>query len=102
MSRHARIAALEAALPEDLSTLCCLERITDGTLSEFRAAMQAHLNLNPGDPEPPLALPVLPFGGVCLKTGQPLCERGLELAQIFWERRRRLAITTAGLDESDL
>lgn len=102
MSRRARVAALEAVLPDDLSTLCCLEHLTDGTLTDFRAAMSEHLRLDPGDSDPPLELPVLPFGGVCLKTGGPLCEHGAALAQLFWERRRRLAVSFRGIDESDL
>lgn len=104
MSRRDRVARLEAGLPDDPELACCLERYDhwDERIQPFSDALQARLDLTPGDADPPLELPVLPFEGRCLKAQGALCERARELASIWWGRRRRLALTMRGLDETML
>lgn len=101
MSLRDRLNRLEAGLPDDPDKLCCLEGLK-GWLS-YRADweernLQSYLDVE----EPPLELPVLPFGGICKKTRGPLCDLACERAALIWARHRRLAITTAGLNESEL
>jgi hypothetical protein len=89
MSRHRdRIAQLEATLPDHLDAACCVESQT-----------VKHYLTREGDPNRP-ELPSL--DGPCLKTDGPRCTRGLELCALWRERLDRVALTTSGLDESEL
>lgn len=101
MSLRDRVNRLEAGLPDDPEKLCCMEGLK-GWLS-YRADreeqnLQRYLDLD----DPPLELPILPFGGICKKTKEPLCDYARELARLYWQRQRRVAVTMAGFDEDDL
>jgi hypothetical protein len=101
MSLRDRLNRLEAGLPDDPDKLCCLEGLK-GWLS-YRADweernLQSYLDVD----DPPLELPVLPFGGICKKTGSLLCDFAVEFAQLSWQRQRRFAVSTSGLTENDL
>lgn len=101
MNLYARIAKLEATFPDDPGQLCCLEAVS---LQFYRG--QGGNPYPPFDfdaePNPPVELPALPLNGVCQKTGGPLCDFACERAALVWTRRRRLAITTFGLNEDEL
>jgi hypothetical protein len=107
MNLRARIARLDALIPEDGDRLCCLEGFAAwrDLLAPHYATLEPHLDLDPGNPAPPLEppeLPELPLEGVCRKTGETLCPFALDLTRRHWTRRRRLAVNFAGLDESNL
>jgi hypothetical protein len=101
MSLRDRLNRLEAGLPDDPDRLCCLETASAQFYRGQGADPYPPFDFA-AEPEPPPELPVLPFGGICKKTGEAICDFAREHAALIWTRRRRLAITTAGLDESEL
>lgn len=88
MSFKDRLTRLEGRLPADLDAMCCVE-----------SQAVRHYLTREEDPERP-ELPLL--DSPCVKTGGPRCARGLELAALWGERRRRLAARMIGLDETML
>jgi hypothetical protein len=104
MTLRARVARLDALIPEDADRLCCLEGYAAyrSTVAPWCASLGLHLDLDPGDPAPPVDAPTLPLEGRCRKTGETLCPFAADRAARVWTPRRRLAMSTAGLSESNL
>ena len=102
MSRRHRVARLEAALPPDPNTLRCFDtwNFFRQDLEQSPPLLRPYLDLD----APPLALPILPFGGACPKSEgrDPLCDWCTVFAQRAWERIRRIAVNTTGLTEEEL
>lgn len=96
MSRKHRVDHLERVLPEDVSTFSCLDHMPSS--ERYRDPLAAALPFL-DRPDPPPELPVPPFGGHCfMSPGSPVCAACLDLAQLFWSRRRALALSTWGLE----
>ncbi len=103
-SLRARITRLDSRIPDDPDELCCLDgfKAWNEILVPHYATLGPYFDLDPGGPEPPSEPPELPLGGTCRRTGGELCTFACDLARLHWTRSRQLAISTAGLDESEL
>lgn len=100
MSRKNRVDHLENVLPEDVSAALCLDRLDfwRGEAAARRTLWSPYLDLD----DPPAALPVVPFGGVCPKSpDEPVCADCLVIAQQHWARHRDLAVGFQGIPEHD-
>lgn len=100
MSLRARIARLDALMPDDPDLHCCLDNLAawrEALRPHYEANWTPHLDL--GDPEPPLDPPELP---PCRRSGGPLCAFACDLVRLHWKRRRQIALDFAGLDEEEI
>jgi hypothetical protein len=96
---RARILLLDALIPADPDTLCCLET----RLIAFYMGRGEQPNPYPVTPfdfdAPPELPPELP---TCTKTGGELCAPAFEMACLHWTRSRQVALLSAGISEADL
>jgi hypothetical protein len=98
-SLRARIARLDALLPGDPDLLCCLDGLAawrDVLRPHYVGVDRTHLDLEAGDPEPPVDQPDPPL---CQRTGGTLCSFACSLTAVHWTRRRRVALDFAGFTE---
>lgn len=99
LTLRARIAILDALIPADPDTLCCLEtRLCAYYMG--RGLLPRPYPVSPFDFDDPPELP--PTLATCTKTGGELCAPALELSHLTWTRLRQVALDMKDLNECDL